>query len=29
MWVASLRVGGRIDRERAEWDAAAAAGPAA
>jgi hypothetical protein len=29
MWVASLRVGGRIDRERAEWDAAAAAGPTA
>jgi hypothetical protein len=26
MWVMSLRVGGRIDRERAEWDAAAAAG---
>jgi hypothetical protein len=24
MWVMSLRVGGRIDRERAEWDAAAA-----
>lgn len=22
MWVFSLRVGGRIDRERAEWDAA-------
>ena len=22
LWVASLRVGGRIDRERAEWDAA-------
>jgi len=22
MWVAALRLGGRIDRERAAWDAA-------
>ena len=22
LWVAALRVGGRIDRERSEWDAA-------
>ncbi|WP_298459580.1 DUF4233 domain-containing protein [uncultured Cellulomonas sp.] len=26
LWVVSLRVGGRIDRERAEWDAAHADG---
>ncbi|WP_227424875.1 DUF4233 domain-containing protein [Pengzhenrongella sicca] len=26
LWVAALRLGGRIDRERAEWDAAHPAG---
>lgn len=26
LWIVALRLGGRIDRERAEWDAAGAAG---
>ncbi|GIG38420.1 DUF4233 domain-containing protein [Cellulomonas phragmiteti] len=28
LWIVALRLGGRIDRERAEWDAAHPEGPA-